>query len=89
MKNTTQLPDDSAASGNRIMLRFIIPLVRLLATSRQCGGFFLPVYNLPFAQLRERATAEKFPLKGPTDSIALIAKILKQDPGNSDIKRTK
>jgi hypothetical protein len=31
MKHTTQSPDESAASGNRIMLHFIIPLVRLFS----------------------------------------------------------
>jgi hypothetical protein len=59
MKNTNQLPDDSAASGNRIMLRFIIPLVRLLATSRQCGGFFSSLYHARVHQLRMNAQSGK------------------------------
>jgi hypothetical protein len=57
MKNTNQLPDDSAASGNRIML--IIPLVRLLATSRQCGGFFSSLYHARVYRLRVNAQLGK------------------------------
>jgi hypothetical protein len=59
MKNTNLLPDDSAASGNRLMLRFIIPLVRLLATSRQCGGFFSSLYHARLYRLGVNAQLGK------------------------------
>jgi hypothetical protein len=42
MKNTTQWPDESAASGDRILLHFIIPLVRLFSHHALCAvAFFI------------------------------------------------
>ncbi|WP_285349095.1 hypothetical protein [Pseudomonas sp. ME-P-057] len=61
MKNTTQLLDDSAASGDWIMLRFIIPLVRLLATHVSAVAFFMPAQG-NYRESRDTAECRKFPL---------------------------
>jgi hypothetical protein len=60
MKNTTQLLDDSAASGDWIMLRFIIPLVRLLATHVSAVAFFMPAQGT-YRESRDTAECRKFP----------------------------
>jgi hypothetical protein len=61
MKNTTQLLDDSAASGDWIMLRFIIPLVRLLATHVSAVAFFMPAQG-NYHDSRDPTECRKFTL---------------------------